>query len=154
MNLQHENHGPLPTREDINVFDSLDERCACDHFLGKNMDEAQALFSDNFLRYQEDLVFMGPRAFRFYVHAAMQYLMSPDASGDGDAANSFAGLLEFRLEHERNEVQPVAGELARICNYLFENISRFECEPSIYGDVGARYAALNSALEQLATTQP
>src|SRR5580765_3333483 len=153
MNAQHESHGPLPTRKDINVCDSLDERCACDHFLGKNLDEAEALFRDNFLCYQEDLMFMGPRAFRYYVHAAMQYLISPDASGDSDAASSFAGLLEFRLEHEKSEVMPVAGELAQICKYLFDNIGRFQCEPSIYGDVGARYAALRNRLERLATTQ-
>jgi len=36
---------PIPSREDINVYGSLDERVACEHFLGKNLDEAEALFS-------------------------------------------------------------------------------------------------------------
>lgn len=58
---------PLPTRQDINVHDSLDERSACEHFLGKSLLEAETLFRENSLYYQEDLMFMGASAFRFYL---------------------------------------------------------------------------------------
>ena len=54
--------GRLPTAEEINVFDSLDERCAVKNFLGKNQEQAHSLFRENFLRYQEDLMWMGPIA--------------------------------------------------------------------------------------------
>lgn len=40
-----------PTEQEINVFDSLDERCAVRSFLGKDADQAQALFRENFGRY-------------------------------------------------------------------------------------------------------
>ena len=53
----------LPTAEEINVFDSLDERCAVKNFLGKDLDQAQALFREISLYYQEDLMWMGPKAF-------------------------------------------------------------------------------------------
>jgi hypothetical protein len=43
----------LPTREEINVFDSLDERAACDHFLNKTLDEAEALFRENAIYFLE-----------------------------------------------------------------------------------------------------
>ena len=56
---------PIPTANDINVHGSLDEEVACDHFLGKTLDEAEALFRANSLYYQEDLMWMGPRAFVF-----------------------------------------------------------------------------------------
>ena len=49
----------LPTHQDINAFDSLDEQTACKHFLGKSLTEAEALFAENSLYYQEDLMFMG-----------------------------------------------------------------------------------------------
>jgi hypothetical protein len=55
-----------PTREEINVYDSLDERVAVERFLGKNLEEAEALFGENLCRYTEDLMWMGPVAFRYY----------------------------------------------------------------------------------------
>ncbi|WP_435007341.1 hypothetical protein P12x_004665 [Tundrisphaera lichenicola] len=59
----------LPSAEEINVFDSLDERAAVRRFLGKDLRQARELFRDNFLAYQEDLMRMGPRAFAFYLPA-------------------------------------------------------------------------------------
>ncbi len=96
----------LPTHQDINVFDSLDERAACEHFLGKNLDEAEALFRENALTYQEDLMFMGASAFRFYVQAAINYIQSEAATGDADMINCFAGLLEHRLEYGNHANHP------------------------------------------------
>src|ERR671921_640189 len=90
----------LPTGDEINVFDSLDERTAVQHFLGKDLKQAEALFRENFLAYQEDLMWMGPMAFRFYVPAAIDYLLSEEADHDADAVNSFCTLIEFRLDHE------------------------------------------------------
>ena len=49
----------LPTAADINVHDSLDEQHACQVFLGKSIDQAEALFRENGLFYQEDLMGMG-----------------------------------------------------------------------------------------------
>ena len=80
MNEQRSTPSPIPSRSDINVFDTLDERDACEHFLGKNIDEAEALFREDFLCYQEDLMWMGPRAFRYYVHAAINYIHSDAAT--------------------------------------------------------------------------
>jgi hypothetical protein len=57
----------LPTAREINpIPEDLDGRCAERHFLGKTLDEAEALFRENSLCYQEDLMFMGVSAFRFY----------------------------------------------------------------------------------------
>ena len=89
---------PLPTRNDINVFDSLDERIACDHFFGKSLEEAEQLFRELPLVYQEDLMWMGPVAFRYYVTAVIGYIKSDFATGDSDIINCYGGLLEFRLE--------------------------------------------------------
>lgn len=43
------NSATLPTCREINVYDSLDERSACEHFLGKTLEEAEALFRENSL---------------------------------------------------------------------------------------------------------
>ena len=87
----------LPTRQEINVHDSLDEQSACEHFLGKTLEEAEALFRDNSLYYQEDLMFMGPIGFRFYVPALVNYIRSNAATGDADIINCFADCLSIAL---------------------------------------------------------
>jgi len=49
-------------------------------------------------------MWMGPKAFGFYVTAAINYLRGVRISdGDSDAASSFCGLIEFRLDWEAAE---------------------------------------------------
>lgn len=57
----------LPSREDINVFDALDGRVACRHFLRKDLDAAEALFREKSACFEEDLPWMGSMAFRFHL---------------------------------------------------------------------------------------
>lgn len=113
------NSATLPTRQEINVYDSLDERSACEHFLGKTLEEAEALFRENSLYYQEDLMFMGASAFRFYVQAAINYIQSESAIGDGAIISCFASILEHRLEHEPQALAPVIPQL--LCRSMGRN---------------------------------
>lgn len=140
----------LPTREEINVYDSLDERAAwCMDFLGKTVEQAEALFHKNSAYYQEGLMWMGPIAFRYYLHAAIRYIQSEPALGDSDMVNCFTGLLEFRLEHESAELMPVAKDLVSICAYIVEHYDRFDLAPEIYGDVRARVQTLQQAFARM-----
>lgn len=132
----------IPTCQDINVHDSLDERSACEHFLGKSLQEAEALFRENSLYYQEDLMFMGPSAFRFYAQAAINYIQSDAASGDSAIISCFAGILEHRLEYEAEKLRPVAKHLAAVCGYVVEHYDRFDLTPEIFGDLRPRLQAL------------
>lgn len=135
----------LPTRQEINIYDSLDERAACEHFLGKSVEEAEALFRDNSTYYQEDLMFMGPVAFRFYAQAAINYIQSEPATGDSAIINCFAGLLEYRLEFEAEQLVAVAPQLAAVCHYIIEHYERFEVTAEIYGDLRPRFQLLQQA---------
>jgi hypothetical protein len=135
----------LPTREDFNSHDSRDERSACEHFLGKSLPEAEALFRENSLYYQEDLMFMGVSAFRFYVEAVISYIQSDAATGDSDIINCFAGILEHRLKYDAEELCPVAGRLVTICGYIMKHYDRFDLTPEIYGDIQPRFHALQQA---------
>jgi len=136
----------LPRRQDINVHDSLDERTACEHFLGKSLEEAEALFREDSLRYQEDLMFMGASAFRFYVQAAINYIQSEQAIGDPDIINCLAGILEHRLKFEAQELFAVASQLALACRFVIENYDRFDLTLDIYGDLRPRFQSLEQAL--------
>jgi hypothetical protein len=131
-----------PTAEEINVFDSLDERCAVENFLGKDLEQAQALFRENFRFYQEDLMWMGPTAFRFYVPAAINYLMSKDSDHDADAVSSFFGLIEFRLDTDAAEIASVGPVIREGILGILKDFDRYGCDGTIYGDVAARYRAL------------
>ncbi len=66
------------------------------------------LFRENSARYQEDLMWMGPVAFRYYVEAAIRYIQSDCAANDSGMIDCFAGLLEFRLQHEAKQLVPIA----------------------------------------------
>ena len=132
----------LPTSEQINVHDSLDEQHACKTFLGKTLEQAAKLFQENALRYQEDLMWMGPIAFRYYVPAFIGYIQSQESKGDSDAINCFAGLLEFRLEHEPKELSPIALELAAACRHVIEHYDHFDASLEVYGDLRSRYEKL------------
>lgn len=131
----------IPSHQDINVYDSLDERSACEHFLGKTLEQAEALFRENSLHYQEDLMFMGASAFRFYVQAAISYIRSDSATDDHAIVSCLASILEHRLEYEAAELVSIASQLALICGYIVEHYERFN-PPEIFGDVRARFQAL------------
>lgn len=141
---------PIPSREDINVFDSLDERSACENFLGKNLAEAEDLFNENFLTYQEDLMFMGPRAFRYYVQAAIRFITS---NADGNDISFFLMVIRHRLEFERDEVKPVARIISDACGHVIENWPAFAEEAEAYGDILEGVIRLQSELEQLVDAQ-
>jgi len=129
----------LPTREEINVYNSLDEQSACKNFFGKTLEEAEALFRENPLHYQEDLMWMGPVAFQFYVQALIRYIKSSESQNDSDLINCFVGLLESRLEPEPGKFLPVAKQLEETCRYVISNYERFDVTPEIYGDLRPHY---------------
>lgn len=140
----------LPTAREINpVPTDLDGKCAEENFLGKTLEEAEALFREASMTYMEDLMWMGPVAFRFYVQAAIRYIESEAAQGDSYMVVSLATVLESRMEHERENVLGVAAVLASACDYIVEHYDRFDLDPNIYGDVGARLKKLSIGLRDI-----
>lgn len=117
----------------------LDERNAVEMFLGKTADEAEAMFRQNFVVYQEDLSNMRVPAFRFYVLPAMKYLVSEFADGDSDAASTFCFVLEDRFRRDPEALAPIAEMVVGVIRQILEKFDRFDCSPDIYGDVPARY---------------
>jgi len=143
-----------PTEREINIFDSLDERSAVKNFLWKSLEEARSLFRDNFLHYQEDLMWMGPIAFRFYVVAAINYLLSEDATDAADAVSTFCMVLKFRLDEETAEIAPVGPILRDAIFGILNDFDRYGADIAYYGDVAGRYRALLARLEDLTPVYP
>jgi len=141
----------IPHADDVNVYDSLDERCACEHFLGKSLEEAEALFHAGFEYYQEDLMWMGPRAFCYYVPAAISYIHSDASVADSDALNYLAGVLEWWLDRP-TEIAAIASQLAAASEYVATNYAKFGVDESLYGNLRQRYESLQWAFEKIART--
>lgn len=141
-------HRQLPAEADFldPRSQDLDERHAVKMFLGKTPEEAEAMFRQNFLFHQEDLTYMRPEAFRFYLLPAIKYLLSEHASGDSDAASTFCYVLESRLEHDPDALVPIAPVVLDAIEKIVAGFERFECSPEIYGDVPARYKAVAARL--------
>lgn len=150
---------PPPTSAEINVHDSLDERWAVGNFLGKTLEQAEELFRESAITYQEDLMFMGPVAFRFYVPAYVNYLRSKASSGDPDAVNCFVSLVRHRWEHEPDELKPVRETLVDACRAILAEWDRFGVDETIYcgwGEQGLRgdYEALIASLTTTSADDP
>lgn len=139
----------LPSEKELNVYDDLDGRKACEHFLGKRIEEAESLFRENLLYYQEDLMWMGPVAFRYYVQAAIQYLESDAAENDCGFVSAVAATLEFRLDHYPDSLAPISKQLAAACEYVVAHWPRFQDKYGVYGNVQARFSALRAALTNM-----
>ena len=146
----------IPTAQDINPFDDLDGRAACKNFLGKSLEDAEAFFRENSLHYQEDLMWMGPTAFRYYVLAVIRYVRSEAAMNASDIFSCLVSILEFRLECESAELVPIAGELASLLGHMNDHYKKFEPMPDIVpeidGDVRARVEKLRQIFLTLERT--
>ena len=94
-------------------------------------------------------MFMGPKAFAFYVAAAIRYLLSAESDGHSDAANTFCGLVEFRLDHEPDAIARVAPLIREGILGMLVDFDRYGCDEAIYGDLVARYRSLLSRLDSL-----
>ena len=114
-------------------------------FHGKTVAEAELLFRENGLFYQEDLMWMGPIGFVFYFPAALAYLLSEHSAEDADFVSSMISLMEFRLDEENGDAEEIRGafpDMLAFCRYTLENYDRFELDPDIYGDLRPKTQAL------------
>lgn len=137
-----------PTKNDWESIDypadNLDVICARKHFFGKTLKEAESLFADNALYYQEDLSYMPPSPFRYYLHAYMSYLTSSHSEGDTDAASCFLGLLAEKLdtENEKNGLLAFWDRIEETLASIRQRKEWFEWDHDIYGDLEERIAAI------------
>lgn len=130
----------LPSERDINVYNTLDEIVARDHFLNKTLEEAEALFRDNSAEYQEDLMWMGPRAFAFYIHAALNCLRSEASASDDHFVSCLLGTINLRSSEEPSLVASDA--VQQLVSYVLESYDKFAVDESVYGALRQEYARL------------
>ena len=120
----------IPTASDICPnADNLDGLLAVQHFLGKDLKQAENMFAEDrgYGEYWEDLSFMGPIAFRYYVLSAARYLMSERAAGDFGAALSFASCIIDRFQFEPDDILGISTKLRQVISHLISTLGKLEC---------------------------
>lgn len=114
----------IPTSSELNPHDDLDGRVAQAHFLGKTVSEAIDLFA-NQGGTVEDLMWMGPRAFVYYLPAALMYLERASADTDEwDVVGALPGTLGFRLDHDAAAIADALPEMERLCSFVLTQAVR------------------------------
>lgn len=137
----------IPIQSEIAPNGTLDECTASEHFLGKNLEMAKRFFYESSTAY-EDLMWMGPIAFRYYVHAAINYFHENMVTLDTIELGEFACALEFRISEERDEVRPVAEVLRTFCDKVINQLSEVQLS-DIDSDVIPRYCHLRDSFAAL-----
>jgi len=135
----------LPTRAEIaDESDPLDSACAIKNFHGKTVAEAEKLFAGaaNSLTYTEDLSWMRPVGFRYYIRAAIRHALSERATGDSDLINGIASTLEDWHEQHPGELTSCACVLAEFCHAVTEQFDRYDADPTIYVGLRDQYQRL------------
>jgi hypothetical protein len=133
----------IPTQEDINpIPENLDGQRAVRNFLGKTRDQGVSEFAGHGMSYQEDLMFMGSRAFCFYFPAAVDYIASSQGSTDGDVASCLVSVVEHRLEYDAPEIRDAFPHILRFADHLLAHYDGFALDRGIYGDLRPRLRAI------------
>lgn len=140
---------PIPKEQEINPFpEDLDGQAAVRNFLGKSVDDAELMFREQSDFYGEDLMFMGPVAFRYYIPAACRYVRSQLPDRFPLMFCDFACTVQSRLEFEPDELKPVATELAEVCADILSRCTRFDEFDEFWREMQTSPALQNSPQDE------
>jgi len=118
----NENINPeLPSQSDFDPWSGcLDAISAWNHFGGLLLQEAKVKFAGNPFKYSEDFMFMGPKAFAYYLPALIDSLKTALSSEQTAAVFPVLGLgyaIQSQLEvahHECRRFYPEILELIEL----------------------------------------
>lgn len=92
----------IPSKEDICRYGMPDEEYAVQHFYGKNEEEAAELFFLNSEYYGGDLLWMGVKAYFYYISSIKKYLQSEEGKKDGMFIDHVVFTLKWRYEQDED----------------------------------------------------
>jgi len=135
----------IPTQADFQLLPRRkydpDHCHTWEHFGGRTLDEAYVVFRENPLRYPEDLMWMVPKPFCFYLPVALRYLQSAEASGDSDIISCLASDIEFHFSCG-HDIQAAFPCIQAICDYVLSHYSEYDVIEEIYGNLRPRCEGL------------
>ena len=111
---------PLPRQEDINVYDTLDERSAVRSFLGKTREDILQRLPGEYESLQEDLAFMGPVAFAYYAPAWEEFCRtrpSDDPEGTENIVRWTLCIISIRCNGLEDETPGSIAAMRRMLSW-------------------------------------
>ncbi|WP_459556127.1 hypothetical protein [Lacunimicrobium album] len=131
----------LPTEDEINpIPENLDGQCAVRNFLGKTRQQIFDEFGENGYYWTEDLMFMGPVAFCFYITPAVDYVVRSRCYGG--MIHAMTLTIQSRLEWGADEIREAFPDLVRFAEHALDHYETYELTPEIYGDLRPIVAAI------------
>ncbi len=115
----------IPSAESLVEFDGPDDRTVLEHFLGKSQAEAYEMFGTAGHRYTEDLMWMAPQGFEFYLEPAVWYAESAHSARDWEFVSGLLTSVAHQVTH--GALSPASAELAsRLAEYVGQHLAKFE----------------------------
>ena len=143
----------VPNRSDWGDIDKsdLDANWAFKQFFGKSFSEAESMFQENAMYYQEDLQSMPSKPFNFYAPALATYITSSQAADDSDGASSFLHMIAwmFKTQHEiiSKETKQL---LINVAKRIASNQQFYDADIDIYGEFSRIYDDIESHTKDFA----
>lgn len=116
-------------------MNNLDAACAFKQFAGKSLKEAEEMFRDNALHYQEDLLAMPSIAFNYYAPIFAKYVLSNNAKDDSDGASSFLHMVIELIQANRSlATERTVQTLIAAAKIVAIRQAFYDADIDIYGD--------------------
>lgn len=143
----------MPTEADWEGRQDVDPDIAYAHwiFAGKTNDEVQVCFYKNVIERADELQWMPTTPFQYYIFGFRDFVVAGRFAflDSSDAASSFLRLIEYKLEHQPDDILPVIDELMPAVSYVAKNQSLFEANLEIYGNFRERADRIKQLGERL-----
>jgi len=139
--------GKVPgAKEWLGYEADLDVRYAHDLMFGKSFSEVVQYFAGGrCIERSDELLFMPRCAFQYYIFAFVEYIQSPQAEKDSDAASVFLRLLANREQKDAGSVKAIYSELRETVDFVASSQEYFGASPDIYGN----FAELGAEVRRL-----
>jgi len=132
----------VPSKSEYGVIerDNLDAECAFNQFVGKLLDDAQGMFRENALYYQEDVILMPSIVFNCYAPVFAIYILSDNAETDSDGASSFLHMIiELLQENRLFASSKTVSLLLDTANIVSNRQNFYDADIDIYSDFSELY---------------
>ncbi len=125
----------VPNKEDWGDYEKdLDANYAFKVFFGRTISEVVPLFGVNPLERTNELRFMRPIPFRYYILAFRDYLLSKESRDDADAASCYLSLIGEKIMEQPDTIGPVFPALMESMCKIAENQDFYDADEDIYGN--------------------
>jgi hypothetical protein len=139
---------PLPGIKDFipyasNPADSPDQFCAWKNLGGKTLEEVCEMMLSNPLTYQEDFMWMGAPAFKFYFPAIDRYLRSLPVATEDDSteARILSACIQMHFDcHE--DMRGIHEQVISLCDYVTSHSENMDFDGARREEIRVRWSGL------------